>query len=513
MFRFNNPDALLVLLLVGGAYAITRALEAGRTGWLVLAFALVGGGFLAKMLQTLLVVPAFGFVYLVAAPVRLRRRIGQLVGATVAMVAAAGWWVAIVELTPASMRPYIGGSQTNSVLDLVFGYNGFGRLTGNETGSVGGGGGAGSMWGETGWNRMFNSQFGGQASWLIPAALVLGAALFLYRWRAPRTDRARAAVMLWGGWLLVTALVFSFQQRDHPSVLHRRARPRDRRARRDRGHRDVAPSRRPDREQRARDHARADRGVVVDAARPHSRLEPGAPHVRPRGRVAHRRCRSSPSPWSAARSGRVLIGAAALVVALSGPAAYSLATATTAHAGALPSAGPTVAGGFGGMPGGFPGGANAGGPPGGFPGGAPKGGQFPGGAGGAGGAGGLLSGSTASDEMVSLLAADSGSYRWVAATIGSNQASGYQLATGDPVMAIGGFNGSDPSPTLAEFRALVAAGDIHYFIAGGFGGFGGFGGGGSSGTSSSISTWVADHFTAQTVDGVTVYDLSAPNAS
>ena len=188
MFRFNNPDALLVLLLVGAAYAITRALEAGHDRWLVLAFALVGGGFLAKMLQTLLVVPAFGFVYLVAAPVRSGGDVVQLVGATAAMVAAAGWWVAIVELTPASMRPYIGGSQTNSVLDLVFGYNGFGRLTGNEIGSVGGGAARGrSMWGETGWNRMFNAEFGGQASWLIPAALLLGAALFLYR-----VARARA---------------------------------------------------------------------------------------------------------------------------------------------------------------------------------------------------------------------------------------------------------------------------------------------------------------------------------
>src|SRR4029453_10743727 len=112
IFRFNNPDALLVLLLVAAAYAVVRALEDGATRWLVLAGALVGLAFLAKQLQTLLVVPAFALVYLAAAPGSLGRRLGQLVAAGAAMVAAAGWWVAIVELTPASMRPYIGGPPT-----------------------------------------------------------------------------------------------------------------------------------------------------------------------------------------------------------------------------------------------------------------------------------------------------------------------------------------------------------------------------------------------------------------
>jgi 4-amino-4-deoxy-L-arabinose transferase-like glycosyltransferase len=118
--------------------------------------------------------------------------------------------VAVVELMPASARPYVGGSQTNSVLELTFGYNGLGRLTGNETGSVGGGPGGG--WGQTGWGRMFGAEVGGQVAWLLPAALLLLAAgLWLTR-RAPRTSRARAAFALWGGWLVVTGLVFSFMQ-------------------------------------------------------------------------------------------------------------------------------------------------------------------------------------------------------------------------------------------------------------------------------------------------------------
>ena len=145
IFRYDNPDALLVLLLTVGAYATLRAVESGRTGWLVLAGSMVGFGFLTKMLQAALVLPAFALAYLVAGPPRLGRRVGQLLAGGAAVLASAGWWVAIVELVPESSRPYIGGSTTNSVLELTLGYNGLGRLTGNETGAVvpgGGGGGA-----------------------------------------------------------------------------------------------------------------------------------------------------------------------------------------------------------------------------------------------------------------------------------------------------------------------------------------------------------------------------------
>jgi 4-amino-4-deoxy-L-arabinose transferase-like glycosyltransferase len=99
----------------------------------------------------------------------------------------------------------------------------------------------------------------------------------------------------------------------------------------------------------------------------------------------------------------------------------------------------------------------------------------------------------------------------VAATVNSNSAAGYQLASDDPVMAIGGFNGTDPDPSLAQFEKDVAQGKIHYFIAGGGGG--GFGRGGSSDDSSKITTWVEDHFTAKTVDGTTIYDLTTPTTS
>ncbi len=139
---------------------------------------------------------------------------------------------------------------------------------------------------------------------------------------------------------------------------------------------------------------------------------------------------------------------------------------------------------------------------GGFPGG---GAGFPGGGAGRGGIGGLLNGSQPGEAITALLQESTG-YRWTAATVGANNAAGYQLASGQAIMAIGGFNGTDPTPTLAQFQAYVRAHTIHYFIAGG-GGFGG-GPGGGSGTSSELAQWVESNFTAQTVDGVTVYDLS-----
>ncbi len=546
MFRFNNPDAMLVLLLVGAAAATLRAIERGSTRWLVLAAGLVGFAFLTKMLQAFVVVPAFAVTYLLAAPVSLRRRIGQLLAAGVALAVSSFWWVVAVMAVPAADRPYIGGSQNNSLWNLIFGYNGFGRLTGNESGSVGGGAQAGSRWGLTGWLRMFNSQFGGQAAWLIPAALIVGAAGLLLTLRAARTDRLRAALLLWGGWLVVTMAVFSFGQ----GIIH----PYYTVA--------LAPA----------IGALVGIGGMTFWAHRHEWW----------GRVVLAGAVAATAIWSEVllartpqwhpwlrgavlfgglavavalladhliprRAGQIAAGMA-VVVGLAGPGAYTLTTVSTAHAGAIPAAGPAGAslggpggGGPGGAPGGFGGlGARGfrGGLPGGGPGGVPGGGGFTppagftpptGGIGGAGGtaargaAGGLLNGSKPSAALVQALDQNSSKYTWVAAAIGSNEAAGYQLATGKSVMPIGGFNGTDPSPTLAQFEKLVQEGKIHYFIAGGsFGGGGGFPGGGGAGgggaggasgtssTSSQITSWVESHFSSTTVGGITLYDLTAP---
>ncbi|HET7487425.1 MAG TPA: glycosyltransferase family 39 protein [Acidimicrobiales bacterium] len=510
MFRFNNPDALLVLLLTAGAYAVTRSLEKGSTGWIVLAGSLVGWAFLAKMLQALLVVPAFGLVYLIAAPVALRRRLWQLVLAGAALVASAGWWVAAVSLWPASSRPYIGGSQTNSVLELIFGYNGFGRLTGNENGSVGGGpAGTSGRWGPTGVLRLFNADYGGQASWLVPAALVFLVALLVVTVRRPRTDRTRAAALLWGGWLVVTGLAISLGE----GIIHTYYTVA------------LAPAvgalvaiggavlw-------RHRDHLAARltlAGTVVLTGWWAFVLLGRTPGWHPElrwfvlGGAVAAASAVLVGPWTRPAAVATVVGAT-LAVGLAGPAAYSLATAATDHSGALPVAGPAAAarlGGPGGGPGrppagqgGFnrfapPAGANAFGPPPGlFAAGPPAG---------SGGPGGILGASTVSGELADALRAGTGGYTWAAATVSANQAAGYQLASGEPVMAIGGFNGTDPAPTLAQFQQLVSEGRIHWFIAGGRGG----GPGGGASTSSAITTWVESTFTSTTVGGVTLYDLS-----
>ncbi|NDZ82660.1 glycosyltransferase family 39 protein, partial [Streptomyces sp. SID10853] len=220
MFRFNNPDALLALLMTVTIYLVLRALEDGRTKWLVWAGVAIGFAFLAKTLQAFLILPPLAVVYAVFAPVTVRRRLGQIGLSAVAMVVAGGWWTAIVELWPASSRPYIGGSQNNSFLELTFGYNGLGRISGDETGSVGGGGGGGDGpggggggmggWGETGLDRMFNSEIGSQISWLLPAALILLVAGVVLTWRLKRTETARGAFLVWGSALLMTLLIFSF---------------------------------------------------------------------------------------------------------------------------------------------------------------------------------------------------------------------------------------------------------------------------------------------------------------
>ena len=530
MFRFNNPDALLVLVLVGAAYALTRALERGSTGWLVFAFSLVGFGFLAKMLQALIVLPAFGLVYLFAGPPRLGRRIGQLFLAGLAMLASAGWWIAVVQLTPAASRPYIGGSQNNSLWNLMFGYNGFGRLTGNENGSVTGGG--SSPWGITGLTRLFNSDFGGQIAWMLPAALLLLLAGFVFTWKRPRTDRTRAALMLWGGWLVVTSALFSFGKGIiHPyySVAlgpalggvigigavtlwtHRSA------------------------------FAQYALTVVFSVTVVWSyvlldRTPTWHPWLRASLAIGGFLVLAAMLFWHVlGRRVAAAVAAGAVVVALLGPGAYTLATAATPHAGAIPSAGPTVAGSFG--PGGrgrgafgrggFPRGAfrQGGFGPGGFlPGGAPQGGFNPGGAApggfggfgglpggggrGGGGPGGFLSGTTVNAAMKSLLVTGSTGYRWVAATVDANNAASYQLASGKPVMAIGGFNGTDPSPTLAEFEHDIATHQVHYFISGG-GGAGGGPGRASGSVAREIASWVENNFPEQTVGGVTVYDLTS----
>ncbi|MFE9855184.1 ArnT family glycosyltransferase [Streptomyces sp. NPDC005780] len=548
MFRFNNPDALLALLMTVTVYCVLRAMENGRTKWLVWAGVAVGLAFLSKTLQAFLILPPLAVLYAVFAPVSVRKRFGQLGVSALAMVVAGGWWVAVVELWPASSRPYIGGSQNNSFLELTFGYNGLGRINGEETGSVGGGGaGGGGQWGETGIGRMFNSEIGSQISWLLPAALILLVAGVWLTWRAKRTDTARAAFLAWGSSLLMTAAVFSFMA----GIFHQYYTVA------------LAPylaaligmGATVLWEERSRWWAGAALAVTVGVTAYWSfvllgRTPDYQPWLRPTVLVAG--IIGALGLLFVSRPGRQLALAAVglgFVASLAGPTAYTVSTLNTGHQGSIVTAGPS-SGGMGGGPGGGGGRGPGGGmqppgqvgtqgtqqggtgqPPTGTPPGQAQGrnqggtgtaqqGQQPGAmpgmgegtrGGGGGGMGGLLNGATVDAAAKKLLAANADDFTWAAAAIGSQNAASYQLATGDPVMAIGGFNGSDPSPTLAQFKKYVEDGRIHYFIAGGTGGGGGMGG--SSGTSSQISTWVEKSFEKVTTGSATFYDLTRPTSS
>ena len=388
------------------------------------------------------------------------------------MAAAAGWWLAAVELMPAADRPYIGGSQNNSILELTLGYNGLGRLNGDETGSVGGGNG----WGTPGLFRLFNSEFGGQIAWLLPSVLVLGAGLLWLGRRAPRTDAVRASVIIWGAWVAVTGLTFSFMAGIiHPYYMVALAPGIAGLA----GLGGVLLWQRRDQPVAAAVLA----GAVVAGAVMGSELlgrtatfvpwlrwvvllgslaaaclilaapRSGGQWRRPGSWRGRRRCSPSrpplPDRWRTHCRRRPAAHSGSIVSA--GPAASGRGGAglprafggTTGMNGAAPNG--TAANGTGAN------GAGAGRGP---------------GAGGAAGMGGLLGASTPSAALVTALQTDAGNFTWTAAVVGSNNAAGYQLATELPVMAVGGFNGTDPAPTLAQFQQYVADGKIHYFIAG-----------------------------------------------
>ena len=523
MFRFNNPDALLVLLMTAAAYAVVRAIQDGRVRWLLLAGALLGFGFLTKQLQVLLVVPGFAAAYLLAGPAGAGRRLLHLLATGAAMVAAAGWWLAAVELTPAADRPYIGGSQGNSIVELTLGYNGLGRLSGDETGSVGGGNG----WGTPGLFRLFNSEFGGQIAWLLPSVLLLAAGLLWLGRRAPRTDAVRASVVVWGAWVLVTGLTFSlmagiihpyymvalapgvaglaglgsvllWQRRDQPVAAGTLAAA-------------VAAAGFMAFELLGRTPAfvpwlrwlvlvavlAAAVGVMVPALR-------GVAGASAGGAIS--RLSQGPMAGLLARTTAGL----AVVAALAGPLAYSLSTAATAHSGSIVSAGPAV-GGRAGLPAMFGGTGGAMGNAQGTPFGRTNGTNGTGttgtgrgqGFGQGGGMGGLLGATTPSSDLVDALETDAGRYTWAAAVVGSNNAAGYQLATQLPVMAVGGFNGTDPAPTLEQFQKYVADDRIHYFIAGRT-----MQGESGSDDAARIAEWVASTYPAQSIGGTTVYLLS-----
>ncbi len=452
VFRYNNPDALMVLLLVTAAYAVVRATQTASTGWLLIAGLLVGLALLTKPPDALVPLPAMALAYLVAAPTGFRRRVWQLLAAGVAIVPAVGWWFAVVELSPPGSRPYIGGSRTDSALELALGDNGLGRVFGPGGGTMisgdvpdQAGPGAGSA---PGILRMVDAQNGVLVGWLLPTALtLLLVGLWLTR-RGPRTNTTRASLLLWGGWTVITALVFSLAEGIYrsSSVVA------------------LAPG------------VAALVGIGGALLWVHRRSWAG--------RTALAMLAAGTASWvwvmldwtpeflpwlqwvvvaaatvafvallvrpAARRIGGAILVLTLALTALAAPAAFAARAVAEGGQGRTPVVDP-----------------------------APN---------------------TPDAQLVAMLR--STSRRWSAATIGARSSAALTLASDTAVMGIGGFSGGDPAPTLEEFRAHVAAREVRWFVDDGAGAQ-------QSGpdSNSEIVSWVRENFESTTVGGRTVYDL------
>lgn len=545
--RDNNPDTLLVFLMVGGAALGLRAVRDGRLLPLLGSAVCFGLAFNTKMLQGYIALPAVFVVYVYATNLGWAKRIRNLALAAVALVVSSFWWAAAVSLVPASERPYIGGSTDGTAWDLITGYNGLGRIFGGDgnMGGLGGGGGGGGggFSGAAGIGRMFNDVLGGQISWLLPfAGIALVGGLVLCG-RSPRTDLTRAALVLWGGWTVLHYLTFSMAEGTmHPYYTTA-----------------LAPG-----------IAALCGGGGVMLLRPFRAdrrwvwVLPLALGVTGIWAIVLLRRASGWNSWLwptiavvmalaiagllVFRSGRrmrllAVSVAAAVVAGVAGPAAYAWSVPSGSGGGmggTNPTAGPSTGGGMGGPGGGdggpggeapggqsqegrggpgggtFPGGGNNGGapsgagdtagtPPNGTPpqdgattgGGAGPGGQ-PGGAGGFGGGGGAGGAST---ELVAYLKKHQDGAKWLLAVSSSQSAAQLILGSGEPVISMWGWSGSDNAMTLARLKELVKKGELHYVQVGG-------GMGGGSGTSSEVTRWVREHGTA-----VEASEYGAPSTS
>jgi 4-amino-4-deoxy-L-arabinose transferase-like glycosyltransferase len=496
IFRFNNPDALLTLLFVLSAWALLRSLEHGSFRWMALAATFIGLAFLTKYLQAYLVLPGYALVFGFSANTSLRRRIIGLGVAMVTVLVTSAWWVVIVELIPAGSKPFIGGSTTGSPLDLIFGYDGLGRIFG-ASGPGGGGIGGGGFSGEVGPLRLFNDQLFGEIGWLIPLAVVcLVVGLFRRRW-AERTDLALAGYLLWGSWFVVTAIVFCYMS----GIIHSYYAVA------------LAPA----------IAALIGAGLVdlwgskfriwfggiavgvacLGSAWFGATLLDRTPNFDPGlGPVAIALAAAAlvalivtsiPALASRTAIKRIALAAAAVGVCatLIAPAAYALDTTGVAYGGGDPHPGPGTTSGMGGVAGN---------------------GNFGNGSAGLPGDGGGVGGNTSDSALLKYLVANRGNATWIVAMNSAQEAGSVELATGLPVMAMGGFTGSDPAPTLDQLRSYIASGKLRFVVAGG--GMGGGLGGGNNATGgtdgTSVTSWVTS--TCKVVDyggsGSSLYDCA-----
>ena len=456
--RHNNPDALLILCCVAALWFVVRALEDGRTRWLVLAGVAVGLGFEAKMGAALLVVPGIVAAYLWVAPRGRWTAVRQLLAGGAALVVVGGAWPALMALTPASDRPWISGTSDNSVWSLIMGYNGLGRLggqAGGPGGAMGGpGGGGGVFGGETGVLRLLDASLGGQAGWLLGLAIVGGIAL-LTMTRLRRTDARTGWLIAVGGAFAVTAVAFSAAQGIfHPYYVSL-----------------LAPFTAAlvggglaavsdgGRVARVAAPVAVVAGMLTELA-VLNKLPGELGSIAVVMAVTVVLAAAALAVVTSARSRRIAL-ATALVALLLAPAAWSFDTLGHATSGTFPAGGPESASAMGG-----PGGGGFGGG-GGMPG---FGGTTGGGTNGAtagGPGGGMFGGNANIEEALAYAEANGGGTIAVSA---QNGAAGAALQTGADIAALGGFSGRESEVSASWLSTRVADGTLRWVLTDGDGG-------------------------------------------
>ncbi|QBS40190.1 mannosyltransferase [Nocardia sp. CS682] len=508
MFRFNNPDAVLVLLMTAGGYCTIRSLERANGRWLMLAGVALGFAFLTKLLEGLMVLPALGIVYLVVAPTSLRNRLWHLVGATAALIVSAGWYVLLTILWPASSRPYLAGSTDNTFMDAVLGYNGFGRFLGDTPASGQIALPAGYQtppgllqsfndFGSPGAGRLFLGESGFEISWLVPAALLAFVVVLVSRWSAPRTDQIRGAALVFGLWLITMGGAFSAMKAiEHsyytltlaPAVaglvavgVHELWRRRD--------------------ELFGRLGAAA---LVLTMGlwslvvlQRNSEWLPwlrwtiaGAAVVAALGLLVT--AIPATAGWRTARArATALLVIVGVFAGLGGSTAYAAATLPQAHVGRSPVVGPAKP---------VETGIEA-----------------------------LIhrqtqnfadGGAFTNPQLVTMLM--STTTKWSAAVDRGSIAAALELASRTPVIAIGGFAAEDPVPTLEEFQQIVADHQLTYYLVQEMQLPASWKVGGQPGAAApsapekpwqvtgkpEIATWVSHHYTATHIGNIAIYDLT-----
>ena len=460
MFGFNNPDAILTLMLTASGYAFLRSLEGKRPLlWLGLAGLFTGLAFNTKMLQGLMVLPAMVLVYLVFAKPPIVKRFLHVIFAGVITAMSTLWWSVLVWLTPAGSRPWVGSTNDNNIWSLIFGYNGFGRLLGGH-----GPGGTG-FGGQTGIFRIFNNDFGPNIAWLLVLALAGGGLMLWILRKTPRTNRGRVAVIFWMLWLLIHIVIFSMTSGViHPYYVVV-----------------MAPA------------VAALVGISLPflwgaytRRKPYAWLLPVLVGVTAviaviilsyagtmtwlmwivgllglTGMIGLLINLYAPRRWL-----QNLAIITAITACTLAPTVYTLATVNVAHTGSIPTAGPNST---------------------------------------------AMQGSNneksqADSQLVQYLLEHQHGARWLVAVASANESAAIQLTSGQPVMALGGFNGSDTPLTLEQFKQLVKAGKVKYYAISSYG----RGGGGPGGGNNEITTWVKQTGTVVNYGGsdVTLYKLS-----